>query len=229
MDALLATTIDHALLHPTLRRAELEAGCRLADEFQVASVCVPPRFVPEAARCLARSKVAVGTVIGFPHGQHACEVLAAEARVATGAGARELDLVMPIGAALEGDWDTVSKHITAVTREARVAGILVKVILETGLLPDDEVKARACEVAVAAGADYVKTSTGFACTPDAEGRLSSRGATLDDVRLMREVVGPGVGVKASGGVRTRRDAEAFLEAGATRLGTSSTTAILTEG
>ena len=182
--------------------------CREADEHGFYSVCIAPVFVRLAHDLLAGSPVKVCTVAGFPAGMNETDVKVYETRRAIQHGADEVDMVMHIGAAKAGDWEQVGLDVESVVDSAR--GHIVKVILETCLLSAEE-KQRACEVSVAAGAGFVKTSTGF----------NRSGATMEDVRLMRAAVGEGVGVKASGGIRDYRTACNMIEAGATRLGTSS--------
>jgi deoxyribose-phosphate aldolase len=184
--------------------------CREAVEHGFASVCVNPFWVPLVAAELAASPVKVCTVVGFPLGASATEIKAAEAACALRYGAQEIDMVINIGALCSGDFATVGSDISAVVEVCHRGGALVKTILETALLTDEQ-KVMACKLAVKAGTDFVKTSTGF----------GPGGATVADVRLMREAVGPSIGVKASGGIRTLEDLEAMVAAGATRIGTSS--------
>lgn len=205
--------IDHTLLKPEADRKQIEKLCDEARTFRFASVCVNPAWVKEAANFLANSGVKVCTVIGFPLGASTSETKQFETKNAIDNGAEEVDMVINIGALKSGDYDFVEQDIRSVV-EAAKGKALVKVIIETSLLTDEE-KEKACELATKAGADYVKTSTGF----------SSGGATVQDVALMRKAAGPDMGVKASGGVRTLEDAIKMIEAGATRIGTSSGTAI----
>lgn len=205
----LAGLIDHTLLKPEATRRQVEQLCREAAEHRFASVCVNPTWVRTCADRLAGTGVAVCTVIGFPLGANHADTKAFEARRAQDDGAVELDMVINVGALKSGDHDLVRDDIAAVVG-ARRPGSLVKVILETCLL-DDEEKRTACRLARQAGADFVKTSTGF----------SSGGATAADIALMREVVGTSLGVKASGGVRTRADLDEMVRAGATRIGASA--------
>ena len=207
--AQMAKYIDHTLLKPEASKADILKVCAEAKELHTASVCVNPSYIKLVAQELAGSGVTPCCVIGFPLGATTPEVKAFEAANAADNGAREVDMVINVGAIKSEDWDLVERDIRAVV-EAVKGRALVKVILETCLLTEPE-KVRACEVAKAAGADFVKTSTGF----------SKGGATVEDVRLMRQVVGPEMGVKASGGVRTFADAVAMIEAGANRLGASS--------
>ena len=201
-------TIDHTLLAPEATPERVTRLCREAHEHGFYSVCIAPVFVSLAGKELAGSSVQVCTVVGFPTGMSESEVKAYETELAIRRGADEVDMVMNIGAARAGDWQQVHLDIAQVV--ARAEGRPVKVILETCLLTDEE-KQQACKVCVDAGAAFVKTSTGF----------SHGGATEADVRLMRAAVGPDPGVKASGGIRDYATARRMLEAGATRLGTSS--------
>jgi len=223
-----ARMIDHALLHPTLTDSELDKGCALALQHQVASVCVKPYHVSRAAKLLRRSTVAVGTVIGFPHGGHTTAVKRFEAREAIADGAAEIDMVCNIGQALSGNWTEVKDDIAQVCDEAHAAGAIVKVIFETDFLSNDETKIRLCEVSEAAGADFVKTSTGFGYARQADGSFATRGATEHDIGLMRQSCSARVQVKASGGMRDLKTLLRMRELGASRCGTSATEAILRE-
>ena len=202
--------IDHTLLKPEATPAQIETLCGEAREYGFKSVCVNGVYVPLAARLLQGSAVAVCTVVGFPLGASATEVKVYEANLAIEQGATEIDMVIHVGALKAGDVDAVCQDIAAVVAACHARNALCKVILENVLLTDDE-KIAGCRVVVDAGADFVKTSTGFA----------GGGATLADVRLMRETVGPGMGVKAAGGVGSLADARAVGEAGATRIGASA--------
>jgi deoxyribose-phosphate aldolase len=211
----IAKTIDHSLLRPELDDAFVEAGCRLAAEYDVASVCVRPADVRRARAILAGTDVAVGTTIGFPHGNHLTAAKVFEAQRALADGATELDMVIQIGALKAGRDADVGADIKAIVDVAHSAGAIVKVIFENAYLTDDE-KIRACRLTEAAGADYVKTSTGFAPT----------GATHDDLRLMRANTSPHVGVKAAGGVRTLDALLDVMALGVTRVGATATAAII---
>ncbi len=224
----IAALIDHSLLHPTLTDAELRAGCELARRLSVASVCIKPYAVRLAAEILAGSPVRVGTVIGFPHGSHATEVKVFEAEVACRDGATELDMVVNIGEVLSGDWQYVERDIRAVVDAAHARGAIVKVIFENDFLPDDATKVRLCEICQRAGADFVKTSTGFGFVKQAGGDYNYQGATEHDVQLMREHTSPPLQVKAAGGVRSFAAADSMRRLGATRIGCSATEAILAE-
>ncbi|WP_018131857.1 deoxyribose-phosphate aldolase [Effusibacillus pohliae] len=210
----LASAIDHTLLKPDATPDQVKQLCREAKQFQFASVCVNPVYVPLAADELTGSGVKVCTVIGFPLGATGSPVKAFETENAIANGATEVDMVIPVGLLKAGDYRAVLEDIRAVVRAAN-GQALVKVIIETSLLTEKE-KIAACLLAKQAGADYVKTSTGF----------SSGGATKEDIALMRAAVGPRMGVKASGGIRTREAALAMLAAGATRIGASASVAIV---
>lgn len=212
----LAKTIDHSLLRPELTQAEVVAGCELAARYQVASVCVKPCYVSLAAGLLKGSGVAVGTVVGFPHGSSTSYVKAVEANEALSNGATELDMVINIGELRSGNYDVVREDIRSVV-QAAAGKALVKVILENAYLTDEE-KVIACKLVEEASADFVKTSTGFA----------PGGATLADVHLMRASVSPAIQVKAAGGVRTLETALQMIDAGVTRMGATATAAILDE-
>jgi deoxyribose-phosphate aldolase len=213
----LAGMIDHTLLKAEATQAEIAKLIDEAKKYQFASVCVNPTWVSYAAEQLAGTPVKVCTVIGFPLGATTSETKAFEAKDAVAKGASEVDMVINIGALKDGDDNRVMQDIKAVV-DAVSGKALVKVIIETCLLTDEE-KVRACELAAKAGADFVKTSTGF----------STGGATVEDVALMRKTVGEQLGVKASGGVRSLDDMKKMMEAGATRIGTSSGAKILEGG
>lgn len=213
----LAARIDHAVLKPTATERDVVEACVLARRERIASVVVKPFYVVRTVKLLEGSGVAVATVIGFPHGGQPPEVKVATATNALRDGARELDMVINIGALLDDDFPTIEREVRMVVGLAHANGAVVKVIIETGYL-DDAHKAIAARIAAQAGADFVKTSTGF----------GPEGATVEDVRLLRQVVGDHVGVKAAGGIRTLDDALGLISAGADRLGTSSTAEILDE-
>ncbi|MDQ6787442.1 MAG: deoxyribose-phosphate aldolase [Acidobacteriota bacterium] len=204
-----ASLIDHTLLKPEASESDIKKLCSEAVQYGFASVCVNPAWVKKAAEFLRGSDVPVCTVIGFPLGATISDVKAYETRRAIFNGAREVDMVINIGALKSGDDCTVEDDIRAVSEAAHENNVLCKVIIETALLTDEE-KVRACLAAKNAGADFVKTSTGFA----------KGGATVADIALMRRVVGKDLGVKASGGVKGIEDAKAMVEAGATRIGAS---------
>jgi deoxyribose-phosphate aldolase len=222
----LARLIDHSLLHPTLRDAEIRAGCELALRYNVAAVCVKPAAVPLVADILAGSQTATCTVIGFPQGANLTDVKVFEAQRACRDGATELDVVVNVGWVLGGEWQRVEADIQAVVDVAHAAGAITKVIFENDFLSDDASKIRLCEVCRRAGAEFVKTSTGFGFVKQADGQYSYRGATEADVRLMVQHAGPTMRVKAAGGVRTRAEALKMRDLGVSRFGASATAAIL---
>lgn len=224
----LAGMIDHSLLHPTMTDRELAEGCATAARYQVASVCIKPYAVEEAVRRLAGTGVVVGTVVGFPHGSSTIEVKRYETEVACRDGAREIDVVINLGKALSGDFEYVEREVRCVVEEAHRHGAIVKVILENDLLPSDELKIELCRTCERAGAEFVKTSTGYGFVKGADGRYSYQGATEHDLALMRAHTSPKVQVKAAGGVR---DLDALLrvrDLGATRCGATATAAMLDE-
>ena len=211
----IARLIDHTLLKPEATREQVVALCREARQHGFASVCINPYWVAMAAAELAGSAVKVCTVVGFPLGATTTRAKMAETEEAVRSGAREIDMVINVGALRSGDHDAVKADIQGVVDVAHRGGALVKTILETALL-DDNQKAIACTLAKLAGADFVKTSTGFAAA----------GATVHDVALMRLTVGPAMGVKAAGGIRTLDDLRRMVEAGATRIGASASVKIV---
>ena len=212
-----AKAIDHSLLRPELTAAEVEAGCDLARRYDVASVCVKPLDVVLASERLAGSDVAVGTVIGFPHGSHRTDTKVFEAERAIADGATELDLVIAIGRLIGGDDAYVQEDIAAIVDVAKRGGALTKVILENAYLTDEQ-KVRGCQLSEAAGADFVKTSTGFAPS----------GATHEDLKLMRRSVSPHIQVKAAGGVRSLDAMIEVMALGVTRIGATRTAEMLDE-
>jgi len=212
-----AKLIEHTLLRPEATRQDIEVLCRQALDFQFVNVCINPTWVTLAAHLLNGSGVGTCAVVGFPLGATTPDVKACEARRAIADGAREIDMVINIGALKSGERDIVLRDIEGVTASCREGRAISKVIIEAALLTDDE-KAAACTLAKAAGADFVKTSTGF----------GPGGATVADVRLMRRVVGPAMGIKAAGGIRDLAALEAMVAAGATRIGTSAGVRIVQE-
>ncbi len=214
----LAGFIDHTMLKPEATAAEIDRMCSEAIEYGFASVCVNPTWAKRVAEALKGTPVVACCVVGFPLGASTPEIKAMEARRALRDGAREIDMVINVGALKSGLFDTVRQDIAGVSEACREAGALCKVILETALLSDEE-KVIASQIAVEAKADFVKTSTGF----------GPGGATVYDVALMREAVGPKIGVKASGGIRSVEDAKQMIAAGATRIGASAGVQIVTGG
>jgi deoxyribose-phosphate aldolase len=217
VDGDVARLIDHTLLKPDATQAQIAQLCHEARQYSFAAVCVNPTHVKLCTDLLKGSDVAVCTVIGFPLGATPPEVKAYEAQQAIDDGATEVDMVINVGALKGGEFDLVERDIAIVTRTSHNGGALCKVIIEAALLTEQE-KVKACELAKKAGADYVKTSTGF----------GPGGATVADVALMRRVVGPSMGVKAAGGIRTFADAKGMVEAGATRIGASAGIRIVQE-
>jgi deoxyribose-phosphate aldolase len=215
VDLSIAALIDHTLLRPEATETDIRKLCAEARRYGFASVCVNPYWVPLAAAELAGSPAKVCAVAGFPLGASATAIKAAEAEAAVRAGAQEIDMVINIGELRGGNHETVRRDIEAVVEAAHRGGAIVKVILETALL-DDSQKTVACTLAKSAEADFVKTSTGF----------GPHGATVQDVALLRRVVGPEMGVKASGGIRTLEDLRKMMAAGATRIGASASVKII---
>ncbi len=213
----IAGIIDHTLLKPDVTRKQIDQLCRESLEYNFASVCINPIHVKQAAQLLKNSSVKVGTVVGFPLGAVTAEDKVRETEKAIADGASEIDMVINIGALKEKSDIVVQEEIGSVVAAAHSQGVLCKVIIEAGLLNEDE-KIRVCELAKKAGADFVKTSTGF----------TSGGATTEDVALMRRIVGPHMGVKASGGIRTLAQAREMISAGANRIGTSTSVKIMQE-
>jgi deoxyribose-phosphate aldolase len=231
----LAKMIDHSLLHPTLTDRELEDGCKLAAQYGVASVCIKPYAVKRAAELLQGTGVRVGAVIGFPHGNSATEAKRYETELACKDGAVEIDMVINVGKALSGDWDYIQRDIQAVCDEAHARGAKVKVILENDYLAQGgaglgsgDFKRKLCQISERAGADWVKTSTGYGFVKGPDGKYTYRGATDEDLKLMRAACSPKVQVKAAGGVRDLDGLIRVRDLGATRCGASATAAILDE-
>ena len=224
----LAKIIDHSILHPTLTDDDLKRECKVAARYHVASVCVKPYMVKDAVEILEDTDVLVGCVIGFPAGNSSIEVKRFEAEQACVDGAVEVDMVINIGKALQGDWDYIRKEIETVTDECHYHGAIVKVIFETDFVTREEDIIRLCEICTEVDADYVKTSTGFGFVKGDDGKYSYEGATLTNLELMRENSGPNVKIKAAGGVRTLDQLLAVKEAGCTRCGATATVAILEE-
>ena len=231
----LAKMIDHSLLHPTMTDQELTDGCRLAMKYGVASVCIKPYAVKSAAELLRGSGVLVGAVIGFPHGNSCTEAKRYETELACTDGALEIDMVINLGKALSGDWDYVERDIRAVCEEAHRHGAKVKVILENDYLgaggaglSSDELKIKLCRLCETAGADWVKTSSGYGFVKQPDGSYNYKGATEHDLALMRASVSDRVQVKAAGGVRDLDGLIKVRDLGASRCGASATAAILEE-
>lgn len=229
----MAGMIDHSLLHPTMTDAELDEGCRLAARYKVASVCIKPYYVARAVEILHGTGVRVGAVIGFPHGNSCTESKRYETELACRDGAVEIDMVINIGKALGGDWDYVRNDIQAVCAEAHRRGAMVKVILENDYLTQggaglssDDLKRRLCQICEEAGADWVKTSSGYGFVKQPDGSYNYKGATEHDLKLMRASVSDHVQVKAAGGVRDLDGLIRVRDLGASRCGASATAAMM---
>jgi len=224
----LAKMIDHSILHPTFTDNDLKEGCEIAKQYDVASVCVKPYMVKDAVEFLKGTEVKIGCVIGFPHGNSATNVKVFETVEACKDGAEEIDMVINIGKALQGDLDYVENEVKAIADACHENGAILKVIFETDFITDDEMKIALCKACSRAGADYVKTSSGYGFVKQPNGDYNYKGATIADLILMKENVGEGVKVKAAGGVR---DLEQLLEVqatGATRCGASATRTLIEE-
>lgn len=231
----LAKMIDHSLLHPTMTDQDLEEGCRLAAKYDVASVCIKPYAVKQAVQWLEGTDVLVGAVIGFPHGNSCTESKRYETELACRDGAAEIDMVINIGKALGGDWDYVEQDVKAVVDEAHGQGAKVKVIFENDYLTEggaglssDEFKKKLCEICERAGADWVKTSSGYGFIKQADGSYSYQGATEHDLKLMRETCSDHVQVKAAGGVRDLDGLIKVRKLGGSRCGATATAVMLDE-
>lgn len=224
----LAKMIDHSILHPTMTDEDLERECKVAVKYDTASVCVKPYHVKRAKELLEGSDVLTGCVIGFPAGNSTITTKVFEATEAAENGAVEVDMVINIGKALGGDWEYIEQEVGAVTRACHDHGAIVKVIFETDYISDDASIKKLCEICTRVKADYVKTSTGFGFVKGEDGKYSYTGATIHHLKLMKAAVGPGVKVKAAGGVRTLDQLLAVREAGSSRCGATATIAILEE-
>jgi len=224
----LAKMIDHSILHPALTDHDLERECEIARKYEVASVCVKPYAIRQAAELLKNSGVLIGCVIGFPAGNSAIDVKVFEAVKACKDGAVEIDMVINIGKALQGDWDYIHEEIKAVTDACHQNGAIVKVIFETDFVTREEDIIELCKICTRVGADYVKTSTGFGFVRGDDGRYSYKGATIPNLELMRKSVGPDVKIKAAGGVRTLDELLAVQKAGCSRCGATATGIIIEE-
>jgi deoxyribose-phosphate aldolase len=222
----LAKMIDHSILHPTMTDEDLKRECEVAKKYDVASVCVKPYAVKQAVQLLKGTDVLVGCVIGFPSGNSAIPVKVFETENACNDGAVEIDMVINIGKALQGDWDYLEKEIGAVTQKCHENGAIVKVIFETDYVTQKEDIVKLCEICTRVGADYVKTSTGFGFVKGDDGKYAYTGATIPNLELMKKSVGPRVKVKAAGGVRSLDGLLAVQKAGCSRCGATATVKIL---
>ncbi len=224
----IAKMIDHSILNPAMTDSDLKRECAVAKKYDVASVCVKPYAIKMAVEQLRGTDVKVGCVIGFPHGNSSTAVKVFEAEQACNDGAVEIDMVINIGKALGGDWSYVEKEIKAVTTTCHQNRAIVKVIFETDFINSTGDKIRLCEICTRAGADFVKTSTGYGFVKKPNGDYNYKGATVEDIKLMRKYSGPNVKVKCAGGVRTLDDLLKMKEAGATRSGATATEKMLNE-
>jgi deoxyribose-phosphate aldolase len=222
----IAKMIDHSILNPVMTDADLIRECKVAKKYNVASVCVKPYAVKLAVVQLLGTDVKTGCVIGFPHGNSSTEVKVYETEQACNDGAAEIDMVINIGKALGGDWYYVEKEIRAVANACHQSNAIVKVIFETDYITRSEDKIKLCEICTRAGADFVKTSTGYGYVKQSNGDYNYKGATIADIELMRKHSGPRVQVKCAGGVRTLADILKMRAAGATRSGATATEAIM---
>lgn len=224
--SVLAKMIDHSILHPTLTDADLERECQVARKYQVASVCVKPYAVKQAAEFLKDCDVLVGCVIGFPAGNSAIQVKVFETETACKDGAAEIDMVINIGKALQGDWKYISEEIQSVSDVCHAHNAIVKVIFETDYITREADIVKLCEICTEVGTDYVKTSSGFGFVKQANGDYNYSGATIPVLELMKKSVGPKVKVKAAGGVRNLDQLIAVQAAGCSRCGATATAVMM---
>ncbi len=223
----LARMIDHSLLHPTMTDEDLEQGCKVAIEYKTASVCIKPYAVAKCAGWLKGTGVLVCTVIGFPHGSHTTASKVAETKEACELGATEIDMVVNIGKVLSGDWGYVENEILQINAEAVKYGAILKVIFENDYLKDEH-KIKLCRICSAIPVAFVKTSTGYGYTKGDDGKFSTKGATVEDCKLMLANVDPGVQVKAAGGIRSLDELMVMKDIGVSRIGATATAAIIEE-
>jgi len=224
----LSKMIDHSLLHPTMTDEELKSGCALASAYNTASVCIKPYAISEAKQWLNGSDVLICTVIGFPHGNSTTAVKVFETEQASLSGAHEIDMVVNIGKVLSNDWDYTKSEISAINEVTKNQQAVLKVIFENDFLPDDYHKIQLCEICSNIGVEFIKTSTGYGFVKNADGNYNYKGATEHDLILMRKHAAPGVQIKAAGGVRTLDDLLRVRALGVTRVGATTTKAILDE-
>ncbi len=222
----IAKMIDHSLLHPTMDDQTLKEGCELARKYNVASVCIKPYAVKMAVAMLQGSDVMVGTVVGFPHGNSRIDVKVFETEKAIEDGAVEIDMVVNSGKVLSEDWDYVTDEIHSLVEVTKANGVALKVIFENDFLPKESHKIKLCKICSVLGVEFVKTSTGYGYTKQADGSYNYKGATTEDLILMRKHSAPEVEVKAAGGVRTLEDTLKVRELGVTRIGATATEAII---
>lgn len=223
----LSKMIDHSLLHPTMTDADILAGLKIARENNVATACVKPYLIPLAKKELAGSDVLVCPVIGFPHGNSTTEIKVLEAEAAAKAGGAEIDMVVNVGKVLGGDWEYVSEEIRRINEAVTANGAVLKVIFENDYLQSEHI-ARLCEICTSLHVAFVKTSTGYGFVKQSDDSYNYKGATIKDLKLMREKSGDKVQIKAAGGVRTLDDLLHVMSLGVTRIGATATVAILEE-
>ena len=224
----LAKMIDHSILHPTFTDEDLKEGCEIAKKYDVASVCVKPYMVKTAVELLKGTNVKIGCVIGFPHGNSTTKVKVFETIEACKDGAEEIDMVINIGKALQGDLDYVEKEVKEIADTCHKNGAILKVIFENDYISNDKLKIALCKACTHAGADYVKTSSGYGFMKQPNGDYNYVGATIHDLKLMKENVGEGVKIKAAGGIRNLDQLLEVQEAGASRCGATATKTMLEE-
>lgn len=224
----IAGLIDHSILHPTMTDADLKAHCAIADEYGVATVCVKPYHVAMAAELLALSAVKICASIGFPHGNNTIAMKVAETEEVITNGALEVDMVVNAGKVLQQDWGYVQNEIEYINKACVERGAILKVIFETDFITEELLKIKLCKICSEAGVAFVKTSTGFGFVKQASGDYNYKGATLEDIKLLRQHCPPEVQIKASGGIRDLDALIQLYEAGATRIGTSSTVQLVGE-
>ena len=224
----LAKMIDHSILHPTFTDKDLKEGCKIAKKYDVASVCVKPYMVKDAVKLLEGTDVKIGCVIGFPHGNSTTKVKVFETVEACKDGAEEIDMVINIGKALQGDLKYVEREVKAIADACHDNGAILKVIFETDFITGNDLKIALCQVCSRAGADYVKTSSGYGFVKQPNGDYNYVGATISDLKLMKENVSEGVEVKAAGGVRNLDQLLEVQAAGAARCGATATVGMLEE-
>lgn len=223
----LAKMIDHSLLHPTMSDAEVQAGCELARDYNVATACVKPYSIAQALEVLQGTDVMACAVIGFPHGNSTTGIKVVEAESAALAGAREIDMVVNNGKVKGGDWQYVKREIDLINQATVAAGSILKVIFENDYLTNDEI-IRLCEICSEVDVAFVKTSTGYGFVKGDDGKYSYQGATLEHLKLMRKHTADHIQIKAAGGVRSLEDLLAVREVGVTRIGATATKAMLNE-
>lgn len=221
----LAQCIDHSVLHPTATEKDLTEGCKIARQYQTATVCIKPYMVERAAALLEGSGIGICTVIGFPHGSNTTDLKVIETIEACRNGATEIDMVVNIAKVLEGDWDYIENEIGQIIDATLEHNAILKVIFETDFLKDEH-KIKLCEICSSLHVAFVKTSSGFGFVKQQSGDFQTIGATLHDIRLMRQHCSEDIQIKASGGIRNLKDMLSFIEAGATRIGASATAAII---